>query len=178
MFIRLLILASVLATSTVQAIEVPSPLEQDRGKSRPLIIVARTPADPTLTALKKELEDPAIQQGFKDRSLVLYEVVGIAGKRDGKDLETQSTMSLIRSLKPGMIIKDAKVFLIGKDGERKFEGEGDADLPKLFATIDALPASEKETQAPPEAVPPEKPGKGSKPVKPVKPAKPVKALED
>lgn len=121
MFIRLLILASVLVTSSVQAIEVPSPLEQDRGKSRPLIIVARTPVDPTLTALKKELEDPAIQQGFKDRNLVLYEVVGIAGKRDGKDLETQSTMSLIRGLKPGMIIDKAKVILIGKDGERKFE---------------------------------------------------------
>ena len=98
MFIRLLILASVLATSTAQAIEVPSPLEQDRGKSRPLVIVALKPNDPTLAELKKELEDPAIQQGFKDRSLVLYEVVGIAGKRDGKDLETQSTMSLIRSL--------------------------------------------------------------------------------
>ena len=178
MFIRLLILAGVLVTSTAQAVEVPSPLELDRGKSRPLIIFARTPVDPTLAALKKELQDPAIQQGFKDRSLVLYEVVGIAGKRDGKELETQSTMSLIRGLKPGMIIEKAKVILIGKDGERKFEGEGDADLPKLFATIDALPASEKETQAPPEAVPAEKPGKGTKPAKPANPAKPVKALED
>ncbi|MCU1729370.1 DUF4174 domain-containing protein [Pseudomonas sp. 7P_10.2_Bac1] len=175
MFIRLLILASLLATSSVQAVEVPSPLEQDRGKSRPLIIVARTQVDPTLTALKKELEDPAVAQGFKERNLVLYEVVGISGKRDGKDLETQSTMSLIRGLKPGMIIDKAKVILIGKDGERKFEGEGDADLPKLFATIDALPASEKQTQPPAETAAPDK---TAAPGKAVKAAKQPKALED
>ena len=30
-------------------------------------------------------------------------------------------MSLIRGLKPGMIIDKAKVFLIGKDGEVKFD---------------------------------------------------------
>ena len=55
MFIRLLILASVLVTGTVQAVEVPNPLDQDRGKARPLVIVAREEADPTLTNLKKAL---------------------------------------------------------------------------------------------------------------------------
>ena len=100
MFIRLLILASVLMTSAAQAVEVPSPLEQDRGKFRPLIIVARTEVDPTLVTLKQALEDPANRQGFSDRNMVLYTIVGISGKRDGKDLEPQSTMSLIRGLKP------------------------------------------------------------------------------
>lgn len=172
MFIRLLILASLLVTSIAQAIEVPSPLEQDRGKSRPLIIVARTQADPTLIALKKELETPAIQQGFKDRNIVLYRIIGISGQRDGKDLETQSTMSLIRGLKPGMIIDNAKVFLIGKDGEQKFKGEGATELSKLFEIIDALPLSEKQAQAPVETATPDTPAK------PVKPGKTVKALED
>ncbi|MFP3517032.1 DUF4174 domain-containing protein [Pseudomonas sp. SIMBA_077] len=174
MFIRLLILASLLVTSIAQAIEVPSPLEQDRGKSRPLIIIARTSADPTLAALKKELETPANQQGFNERNVVLYEVIGISGKRDGKDLETQSTMSLIRGLKAGMIIDNAKVFLIGKDGEKKFEGQGTTELSKLFEIIDALPPNEKQAQA----QAPAEPAALDTSSKPVKPGKTVKALED
>jgi len=77
MFIRLLILASVLVTGTVQAVEVPKPLEQDRGKFRPLVIVARADADPTLVTLKKALEDPATKQAFNERNMVLYTIVGI-----------------------------------------------------------------------------------------------------
>ena len=178
MFIRLLILASVLMTSAAQAVEVPSPLEQDRGKFRPLIIVARTEVDPTLVTLKQALEDPANRQGFNERNMVLYTIVGISGKRDGKDLEPQSTMSLIRGLKPGMIIDKAKVILIGKDGEKKLEDEGDADLKKLFTTIDALPASEKETQAQAEVATPDKARASNKAAKPTKPSKAPKALED
>ena len=175
MFIRLLILASVLVAGTVQAVEVPSPLEQDRGKFRPLVVVARADADPTLVNLKKALEDPANKQAFDQRNMVLYTIVGITGKRDGKDLEPQSTMSLIRGLKPGMIIDQAKVILIGKDGEKKVETVGDVDLGELFKTIDALPAAEKETQAP---VAVETPVKGAAAGKSAKPAKQVKALED
>ena len=178
MFIRLLILASVLVTGTVQAVEVPNPLDQDRGKFRPLVIVAREEADPTLAHLKKALEDPAIKQAFDERNMVLYTIVGITGKRDGKDLEPQSTMSLIRGLKPGMIIDKAKVILIGKDGEKKVETAGDVDLGELFKTVDALPAAEKETQAPVVAETPAKGAPAGKSAKPVKPAKPVQALED
>ena len=178
MFIRLLILASVLVTSTVQAVEVPSPLEQDRGKFRPLIIVARTAADPTLVDLNKALEDPANRQGFDERNMVLYTIVGTTGKRDGQGLDQPSTMSLIRGLKPGMIIDKAKVILIGKDGEKKLEEEGDADLKKLFATIDALPASEKETQAQAEVTAPDKTSASNKAAKPAKPTKAPKALDD
>ncbi|MEB0204303.1 DUF4174 domain-containing protein [Pseudomonas sp. CCC3.1] len=178
MFIRLLILASVLVTSIVQAVEVPSPLEQDRGKFRPLIIVTRTEADPTLANLKTALKDPANRQGFDERNMVLYTIAGITGKREGKDLEPQSTMSLIRGLKPGMIIDKAKVILIGKDGEKKLEDEGDVDLKKLFATIDALPASEKETQAQAEVIAPDKTSASNKAAKPAKPTKAPKALDD
>ena len=178
MFIRLLILASVLVTGTVQAVEVPNPLEQDRGKFRPLVIVARADADPTLVTLKKALEDPATKQAFNERNMVLYTIVGITGKRDGKDLEPQSTMSLIRGLKPGMIIDKAKVILIGKDGEKKLETEGDADLTELFKTVDALPVAENQTQAQAEVVPPEKTAPAGKAGKPVKPAKAPAQLDD
>jgi len=178
MFIRLLILTGLLVTGLAQAVEVPSPLEQDRGKFRPLIIVARTEVDPTLTTLKQALADPANQKGFNERNMVLYTIVGITGKRDGKDLEPQSTMSLIRGLKPGMIIDKAKVILIGKDGEKKVETAGDVDLGELFKTVDALPAAEKETQAPVVAETPAKGAPAGKSAKPVKAAKPVQALDD
>ena len=178
MFIRLLILATVLVAGTVQAVEVPNPLEQDRGKLRPLVIVARADADPTLVNLKKALEEPANKQAFEQRNMVLYTIVGITGKRDGKDLEPQSTMSLIRGLKPGMIIDKAKVILIGKDGEKKVETAGDVDLAELYKTIDALPAAEKETQAPVAVEPPAKGAAAGKSAKPAKPAKAVQALDD
>ena len=110
--------------------------------------------------------------------MVLYTIVGITGKRDGKDLEPQSTMSLIRGLKPGMIIDKAKVILIGKDGEKKVETVGDVDLNELFKTIDALPVAEKETQAPVAVETPAKGVAAGKSAKPVKPAKQVKALDD
>ncbi|PAA12505.1 DUF4174 domain-containing protein [Pseudomonas fragi] len=178
MFIRLLILATVLVAGTVQAVEVPNPLEQDRGKLRPLVIVARADADPTLVNLKKALEEPANKQAFEQRNMVLYTIVGITGKRDGKDLEPQSTMSLIRGLKPGMIIDKAKVILIGKDGEKKVETVGDVDLAELFKTIDALPVAEQQTQAPVAVEPPAKGVAAGKSVKPAKPAKAVQALDD
>ena len=178
MFIRLLILATVLVTGTVQAVEVPNPLEQDRGKFRPLVIVARADADPTLLNLQKALEDPANKQAFEQRNMVLYTIVGITGKRDGKDLEPQSTMSLIRGLKPGMIIDKAKVILIGKDGEKKVETVGDVDLAELFKTVDALPAAEKQTQAPVAVEAAAKGAAAGKSAKPGKPAKAVQALDD
>lgn len=53
MLIRLMILASVLLSGAAQAADIDSPLKQDIGKSRPLVIFARTSADPTLMSLKK-----------------------------------------------------------------------------------------------------------------------------
>lgn len=170
MFIRLLILASLLVTGMAQAVEVPSPLEQDRGKFRPLVIFARADSDQTLVTLKKALEDPANQKSFNERNMVLYTIVGINGKREGKDLEPQSTMALIRGLKPGMIIENkAKVILIGKDGEQKNETVGEVDLKALFKTIDSLPVAEQETQAQAAVVTPAKAAIAGKVAKPAKP---------
>ena len=143
-----------------------------------MIIVARTEVDPTLTTLKQALADPANQKGFEERNMVLYTIVGITGKRDGKDLEPQSTMSLIRGLKPGMIIDKAKVILIGKDGEKKLETEGDANLAELFKTVDALPAAENQIQAQAEVVTPDKTAPAGKPGKAAKPVKAPAQLDD
>ncbi len=52
--------------------------------------------------------------------MVLYTVINTMGQRDGKDLDPQTTMALIRSLKLGAGAK-SKIILVGKDGEKKLE---------------------------------------------------------
>ena len=91
-------------------------------------------------------------------------------------------MSLIRGLKPGMIIDNkAKVILIGKDGEKKNETVGEVDLNALFKTIDEMPMAEKEAQAAATVETPDKasaPGKAAASGKAARPVKPAKPLED
>lgn len=170
MLIRSLTLATMMAiTGPLLAAENLGPLPQDAGKSRPLIVITRDSSDPVLVNLKNDLEVPANKQGFDERKLVLYTVIGLTGQRDGKNLEQPETMALIRSLKMGV---GTKVILVGKDGEKKLEQPGVVDLKALFSTIDALPQSEKDfaPPAPPEpAAPAGKPGKHAKPAAASKP---------
>ena len=159
-----------------------SPLVKDRGQYRPLIIIARTSADPALTQVKKALEDPATAKGFKDRNMILYTVAGTIGQRDGKYLDPQPTMAMIRELKLGA--SDAAwVILVGKDGEKKIEDKGTVDFKKIFATIDQMPMAEKEAAAPASAAPPAEPksaAQGGKPGKAGKgaPSAPPASLDD
>lgn len=74
--------------------------------------------------------------------MVLYTVINTIGQRDGKDLDPQSTMALIRSLKLGAGAQ-TKVILVGKDGEKKLEHSGAIELKEVFSTIDQLPAAER-----------------------------------
>jgi hypothetical protein len=161
-----LLLAMVL--TPVMAAESDSALARERGQYRPLIVIARSSADPSLVALQRALTDPATHKAFLDRKMVLYTVVGTMGQRDGKNLETQTTMGMIRELDPG--VSDAmRVILVGLDGQKKVVDKGDVDLNKLFAVIDAMPMAEKDAVAPPpapaKAAPAGKPGKGAKPGK-------------
>jgi len=181
MLIRSLTLATLLAvTGTLLAADNDTPLAQDRGQSRPLIIITQSALDPALVNLKKALDEPANRQAFNDRNMVLYTVVNLVGQRNGKDMDAQTTMALIRELKLGAGA-GAKVILVGKDGEKKIVRSGPIDPKEIFSTIDQLPAQEKETVAPPPPAPeavPAKNGKATKPGKPAKPAGPAKPLED
>jgi hypothetical protein len=186
MLIRSLTLTTLLAfAGPLLAADDGSPLDMDKGRSRPLIVIAPSTVDPTWVSLKKSLDEPANRKGFTERNMVLYTVLNLMGQREGKDLGPQDTAALIRSLKLGAGAK-SKVILVGKDGEKKFESLGDGsksvDLKKIFDTIDALPATEKEAAAPTVATPveaaePVNGAKGAKGAKPGKPAKPVKPPE-
>lgn len=183
MFIRSLTLATLLAVAgPVLAADNDGPLAQDLGKSRPLIVIAPSTVDPTLVSLKKSLDEPATRQAFNERNMVLYTVINTIGQRDGKDIDPQSTMALIRSLKLGAGAQ-TKVILVGKDGEKKVEKTvppDPLDLNAFFSAIDQMPAAEKETAAPaepePAAAPAAKPG--AKVGKPGKHAAPQQPLDD
>ncbi len=178
MLIRSLTLATLLAVAgPLLAADNDTPLAQERGRNRPLIVIAPSSIDPTLVSLKKSLAEPANSQAFKERSMVLFTVVNLMGQRDGKDLDAQTTMALIRELKLG-VSGETKVILVGKDGEKKLDHLGPIEVKDLFATIDQLPAAEKEA-APPAPPPVEAtPVKGGKKGKGAKPAAPPTPLDD
>jgi hypothetical protein len=188
MFIRSLTLATLFAVAgPLWAADSDGPLVQDVGKSRPLIVMADSSLDPTLVKLKAAMTDPATRDGFTQRNVVLYTVVKSIGQRDGKDLDAQSAMALVRELKLGAGAQP-RVILVGKDGEKKMEHSGPIDAKDIFAAIDQLPPEEKEAAPPPLPAAPEakpakggkggKGGKAAKPGKPAAPAEPPKDLDD
>lgn len=154
--IRSLTLAALLLVAApVFAADGDTPLAQERGKTRPLLIIAPKASDPTLTKLKKALDEPANREAFAQRNMVLYTVEGLNGERNGKALDTQTTMALIRHFNPGVGAGN-RVVLIGKDGEIKINKET-VEPKEIFATIDQMPMREKEAAAPAASAAPEAP---------------------
>jgi hypothetical protein len=103
--------------------------------------------------------------------MVLYTIVNMIGQREGRDMDAQSTMALIRDLKLGARAgSEAQVILVGKDGETKIDHKGAIDPKEIFSTIDQMPMAEKEAAAPapvapaaePKAAANGKPGKAGK----------------
>lgn len=181
MLIRSLTFATLLAIAgPLFAADSDSPLAADLGKARPLIVIAPSTVDPAWVNLKKSLEEPAAKQAFTQRNMVLYTVLNTMGQREGKDLDPQSTMALIRSLKLGASA-DTKIILVGKDGEKKLEHSGAIELKALLDVVDKLPAAEQAAAAPVTSTEPPSdaaPVKDAKAAKPGKPAAAPKPLED
>lgn len=177
MFIRSLTLAALSAfAAPLFAADGDSPLAQDRGRARPLVIIAPSTVDPNLVQFRKALEEPANREGFSQRNLVLYTVINTIGQRDGKDLDPQATMALIRELKLGAGSRQLFV-LVGKDGTKKLEQSEYLEPAKLFSTIDQMPGAEKDATAPaPTAAPTQEPA--AKTGKPAKPSKAPQPLDD
>ena len=173
MLIRSLTLATLLAVAgPLLAADNDTPLASERGKSRPLIVIAPSSIDPTLVSLKEAAKTPA----FKERNLVLYTVSNLMGQRDGKDLDAQTTMALIRELK--LPVSDqTKVILVGKDGEKKLDHLGPIEAKAIYDTVDQLPATEKESAPPAAPVAEATPAKGSKAAKAGKAAKPAEPAQ-
>jgi hypothetical protein len=177
MLSRSLALAVLFAVSSpLLAADSDTPLAQERGRTRPLIIIAPSSVDPTLVALKASLKDPANLDAFAKRNMVLYTIVNMIGKREDKDMDPQSTMALIRGLALGAQASgQAQVILVGKDGDKKLTHNGPIELKEIFNTVDQMPMAEKEAAAPAPVAPAAEPKSAAQGGKPGKPGKPGKA---
>lgn len=154
--IRSLTLATLLLVAApVFAADSDTPLAQERGKTRPLLIIAPKAFGPSQVQLRNSLDEPANREAFAQRNMVLYTVEGLSGKRNDKALDPQATMALIRHFNPGAGAGN-RVILVGKDGEVKINKES-VEPKEIFATIDQMPMREKEAATPAAAAAPEAP---------------------
>lgn len=144
MLIRTLIFAaaSIVGTHSFAASS-DAPLAQEIGKTRPLIVIAASAADPELVKLKTSLSEPDNQRAFAERDMILFTVIDGHGQRDGRDMSVAASKALIEELRlrPGPL---PRVILVGKDGGKKLERHGSIALNELFGIIDAMPMRQDE----------------------------------
>jgi hypothetical protein len=144
MFIRALILAAASIVGTPSSAATSNgPLAREVGKTRPLIVITSSAADPILVRLKNSLRAPDNRRAFAERDMVLFTVIDGHGQRDGSDMSVAATTLLIDELRlrQGPL---PRLILIGKDGRKKLERHGPIELKKLFGIIDAMPMRQDE----------------------------------
>lgn len=116
-----------------------NPLVAERWQTRPLVVVAPTPAHPLLASLRSQLAGSEQQRGFEEREMVLYTVVGGQGQRQGQMLSGAQTIGLLGAL-GASADGPATVFLVGKDGGIKLREQADQmSLGEVFTLIDGMP---------------------------------------
>ncbi|RDI17771.1 uncharacterized protein DUF4174 [Pseudacidovorax intermedius] len=115
-----------------------NPLEAERWKTRPLVVVAPRADDPLLREVEATLSETAAREAFIEREMVLYRVVAGVGSRDGQPLAPGQTRALLAALEL-RADAPARLVLVGKDGGTKLRQSGGADLAEIFRTIDRMP---------------------------------------
>ncbi|MBP6897476.1 MAG: DUF4174 domain-containing protein [Pseudacidovorax sp.] len=115
-----------------------NPLDAERWKTRPLVVVAPRADDPLLREVEATLARTAAREAFIEREMVLYRVVAGVGSRDGRALTPGQTRALLAALEL-RADAPAQLVLVGKDGGAKLRQNGGADLAEIFRTIDRMP---------------------------------------
>ena len=118
------------------------PLQAERWKTRPLIVLAASADDLLLARVRQALQEPANREAFVERDMVLYTVVGQHGSRNDQRLDSIATKRLLLALDAGN--NRPQVILVGKDGGKKIQEGADADLQAIFNTIDRMPMRQSE----------------------------------
>ena len=131
-------LVTTLISGLAAAQAADNPLEAERWKTRPLILVAPTANDPQVVKLREELAQPANREAFAEREMVLYTVVGEAGSRNDQPLRPEQTQALLKAL-DARVGQPATLYLVGKDGGIKVREQQDWSLKALFGTVDRMP---------------------------------------
>jgi len=115
-----------------------NPLEAERWKTRPVVVVVPQPGDPLLTRLRAGLAETAQREAFREREMVLYTVVAGQGRRNDQPLEAAQTTALLKAL--ALDARGPATFvLVGKDGGVKLREGASVDLREVFAEIDRMP---------------------------------------
>jgi len=115
-----------------------NPLEGERWKTRPVVVVAAQAGDPLLTRLRAALEQTAAREAFRERDMVLYTVVAGEGRRNDVPLGAAQTAALLQALELDARGPSSFV-LVGKDGGVKLREGAAVDLQEVFAEVDRMP---------------------------------------
>lgn len=136
------ILALLLSALAISAQAADDPLQAELWKTRPLILLADDANDPLLVRVREALAQPANREAFVERDMVLYTVVGKQAQRNDQPLDAIASKRLLLALDAGN--QRPQIILVGKDGGKKIQQGADADLQKIFATIDRMPMRQGE----------------------------------
>ena len=131
-------LVTSLALSAGAACAQSNPLEGERWKTRPVIVVAAQAGDPLLTRLRAALQQTAAREAFRERDMVLYTVVAGEGRRNDAPLGAAQTAALLKALELDARGPSSFV-LVGKDGGVKLREGASVDLQEVFAEVDRMP---------------------------------------
>lgn len=114
-----------------------SPLDGERWRTRPLVLVA--PADhPLLVQVQSALRNNAVRADFDEREMVLFTVIGGQGHREDQPLSRDETRRLLDAL-GASADGPAIAFLVGKDGSVKLTKRSEFSLEAVFSVVDAMP---------------------------------------
>lgn len=115
-----------------------NPLEGERWKTRPVVVVVPQDSDPLLAKVRTALGETAGREAFRERDMVLYTVVAGQGRRNEQPLEPARTAALLKALTLDAQGPAAFV-LVGKDGGVKLREGAAVDLNEVFAEVDRMP---------------------------------------
>lgn len=127
-----------LSLSAGAALAETNPLEGERWKTRPVVVVVPQESDPLLAKLRTALKQTAPREAFRERDMVLYTVVAGQGSRNDQPLAAASTAALLKAL--GLDAAGPAAFvLVGKDGGVKMREGASVQLEEVFAEVDRMP---------------------------------------
>jgi hypothetical protein len=142
-FTRLLLTGVLTGASLVAGAAGDNPLEAERWRTRPLVIVVPASSDPLLAQFELALRSETERAAFSEREMVLYTVVAGVGRRQQQSLSANQTRALLDAIgvsagSPGTVV------LVGKDGGVKVrKGGSSVSFDELFATIDQMPMRQR-----------------------------------
>lgn len=105
-----------------------NPLITDKGRFRPLVLIAPSTQETAYRHLKQRINDTQAQ--FRAREMLLYTVVGSEGTRHGQPMTRYETAALLDALDVDPR-QGVTTILIGKDGQESSaarRGRHPADL--------------------------------------------------